>query len=78
MEGLTGNEVALAQKAAQINIGWWRDHGNGSDFEKQDIANLEALNKKLGRILDEAFPTDDEGEIDDSKSDDVLLTPVAE
>ena len=78
MEGLTGNELALAQKAVQINLAWWRDHGNGSDFEKKDIADLEALNTKLDRILSAAFPPDDLGEIDDSKSDNVLLARVAE
>lgn len=73
MDGLTGNDLALAQQAVQINIAWWKKNGGGGHARSR-ISDLQALNKKLDGILNTAFPPDELGEIDDSRSDDVLLS----
>lgn len=76
MKGLTGNEVARCLSSVQICQKWWDENSNGSAYGKKEKAALNALNKKLSAMLDDAFPPDEDGNIDDSTSDDLLLTPV--
>lgn len=72
MEALTGNELALCQASVQIHMAWWEKQSR-NDYAKHRLSDLDILNKKLGAILDAAFPADELGEIDDSKSDNVLF-----
>lgn len=59
---LTGNEVAVALKGVQLGLAWHRKNYSGSDFEKAEIAKLEAVNTKLNNLLDDTDERDGDGE----------------
>lgn len=62
---LTGNDLALAQQATQMAIAWWREQSRPpSELATREIEKLDALNTKLGGILDgaEAWTESDDGE----------------
>ena len=52
---LTGNDVALAQMAAQMTMAWW-DKQPPSDYGSEQKRRLAELCDKLDRILDRAYP----------------------
>lgn len=52
---LTGNDLALAQSSVQLAIAWWKPHP-ASGHKKRQLAQLNALNTKLGALSDYAYP----------------------
>lgn len=52
---LTGDDLALAESAAQLAMAWWRDKP-ASDYKKRQMAAYTALIKKLSAINQHAYP----------------------
>ena len=46
---LSGNELALAELSVQLAMDWWKCRPP-SDFQREQLANLGALNRKLAAI----------------------------
>ena len=71
----TLNELATALEGVQLGIAWWMKIGLPGRYRVKRVAALEAVNKKLSRILDKfSLPENDEGEKPDNGEDIVTLT----
>lgn len=55
MKVLTGNDLAVAQAAVGLALSWW-DKKKSSGFKEQQVGQLRALNTRLNRISDYAYP----------------------
>lgn len=52
---LTGNDLALAESAAQLAIAWWKEQPR-SGFKTKQVAAYKALIGKLSAINQYAYP----------------------
>lgn len=54
---LTGDDIALALSSVQIATAFWKKKPRPrSNFVKEELAKLDALNRKLSAISDYAYP----------------------